>query len=95
MIVRISGLGQFELHDDGVKKLDELDIALTEAYHKRQREEFHRCLAAAVHFVQQNGTPVPHDQVVSSDVIMPPEDTTLEDAHDYMTNEGLTHPLPA
>ena len=95
MIVRISGEGQYELDDAGVRKLDELDTALTTAYERRDEQQFHTCLCAVVDFVRQGGKQVPDDVIVPSEVIIPPEDTTLEDAHDFMTDEGLMQPLPA
>jgi hypothetical protein len=95
MIVRISGTGQFELDDDAVKRLDELDTALTKAYEAGDDGQFRQCLAALVQFIQSSGTPVAHDRVVPSDVIVPPDDSSLEDARDYMTDEGLMQPLEA
>jgi hypothetical protein len=95
MIVRISGTGQYELDDDAVKKLDELDTALTNAYHDGSDAEFRACLHNAVTFVEQAGKPVPHEQVVPSDVIIPPDDSGLEDAKDFMSDEGLMQPLEA
>jgi hypothetical protein len=95
VIVRISGTGQYELDDDSVKKLDELDTALTNAYHTGNDADFRACLHKAVTFVEQAGKPVPHEQILPSDVIMPPDDSGLEDAKDFMSNEGLTVPLEA
>jgi hypothetical protein len=95
MIVRISGTGQYELDDDAVRRLDELDTALTEAYHAGDDARFRTCLRATVEFIEQSGTPVPHDRVVGSDVIIPPDDSGLEDARDFMTDEGLMQPIEA
>jgi hypothetical protein len=95
MIVRISGTGQFELDDDAVKKLDELDTCLTDAYHAGDDAEFRVCLHNAVTFVEQAGKRVPDEQVVGSDVISPPDDSGLEDAKDFMSDEGLMQPLEA
>ena len=39
MIVRISGVGQYELDDSGVHKLHELDTLLTDAIHSGREEE--------------------------------------------------------
>jgi hypothetical protein len=93
MIVRISGTGQYELDDDAVRKLDELDTALTDAYQAGDDARFRQCLLATVEFVQTSGKPVPHEQVVGSDVIIPPDDSSLEDARDFMTDEGLMQPI--
>jgi hypothetical protein len=95
VIVRISGSGQYELNDAGVKRLDELDTALTSAYHDHNEEQFHACLKATIDFVQGSGTGVPDDVIVPSEVIIPPEDTTLDEAERFMTDEGLMQPIPA
>jgi hypothetical protein len=93
VIVRISGTGQFELDDQAVRRLDELDTALTEAYAAADDERFRACLQATVTFVQESGTRVADDRVIGSDVIIPPDDSSLDDARDYMTDEGLMQPI--
>ena len=95
MIVRISGLGQYELDDQAVRRLDELDTALTAALNENQEERFHQLLQEAITFVQQGGKEVAADTVVPSEVIIPPEDITLQEAHRFFTDEGLMQPLPA
>lgn len=95
MIVRISGTGQYELDDTAVRRLDELDTALTNAYHASDDAQFRVCLHETVKFIQETGTPVAHDEVVPSEVIVPPEDSGLEDARDFMSDEGLMQPLEA
>jgi len=95
VIVRISGTGQFELDEDAVRRLDELDTRLTAAYEASDEQAFSSALADTVRFVQESGSRVPDNHVVPSEVIIPPDDSTIEDARDYMTNEGLMAPLPA
>ena len=95
MIVRISGEGQYELDDAGVRKLDELDTKLTNALNERQEEEFHHTLAATISFVRENGKALSSDRVLPSDVIVPPDDITMDEAQQFFTDEGLMQPLPA
>lgn len=95
MIVRISGEGQYELDDAAVHKLDELDTKLTDAVHSGNVEEFHKLLHETITFVQGSGAPVPDDQVVPSEVIIPPDDVSLDEARNFFTDEGLMAPLPA
>ena len=95
MIVRISGTGQFELDDAAVRRLDELDTELTQALRGRERERFHQVLHDTIEFVQSSGSVVPADRVVPSQVIIPPEDISLEDAERFFSDEGLMEPLPA
>jgi hypothetical protein len=95
VIVRISGTGQFELDDSGVRELERLDTELTEALHGSQEEKFHRVLAQTIAFVRERGKSVADERVVGSEVIIPPEDVTMEEAQQFFTDEGLMAPLPA
>ncbi len=42
-----------------------------------------------VELVRSSGSPVPDDELLSSDVILPPEDITLAEAATDFTGEGL------
>jgi hypothetical protein len=95
VIVRISGVGQYELDDNAVHKLNELDSALTDALHASQEAEFHDLLKQTIQFIQDEGTEVGLDRVVPSDVIVPPADVTMAEAQQFFTDEGLLQPLPA
>jgi hypothetical protein len=95
MIVRISGTGQFDLENEAVDRLHQLDAELTKVMDARDEIRFHELLASIINLVQKEGEPVSNDTVVPSDVIVPPEDITLEEAHSFFTDEGLLHPVPA
>lgn len=95
MIVRISGRGQYELDGANLSRLDELDTALTEALHAGDEALFGRLLQDTITFVESAGTAVEHSRVVPSDVVVPPEDVTLEEARRFFTDDGLMAPLPA
>jgi hypothetical protein len=95
VIVRISGTGQFELDDSGVRELDRLDTELTDALQGSQEEKFHQVLAQTIAFVREHGASIADDRVVGSEVIIPPEDVTLKEAQQFFTDEGLMAPLPA
>ncbi len=95
MIVRISGTGQFELDDDGVRELDRLDTDLTAALHASETQQFHRLLAETIDYIRRHGAPLAAERVVGSEVIVPPEDVSLDEAKLFFTDEGLMAPLPA
>jgi hypothetical protein len=95
VIVRISGTGQFDIDDDCAHRLDTLDDDLTGSLHAGNEQGFHQALAAIIELVQGSGKPVENDRVVPSDVIVPPEDITLDEAQRFFTDEGLMQPLPA
>ncbi|HLJ67134.1 MAG TPA: hypothetical protein VKX16_07215 [Chloroflexota bacterium] len=95
MIARVSGSGQFELPDSSIPELHEYDHRLTEALHARDAQQFHALLAQMIEYVREHGTAVPHDTIVPSSIIIPPEDITLDEAHRFFTDEGLMEPVPA
>jgi hypothetical protein len=95
VIVRISGTGQFELDDTGVRELDRLDTELTAALQGNQEERFRQVLAQTIAYIRRQGTSVEDERVVGSDVIIPPEDVSFEEAQQFFTDEGLMAPLPA
>jgi hypothetical protein len=95
MIVRISGTGQFDLENEAVDRLHQLDAELTKVMDARDETRFHEVLSSIINLVQNEGEPLSHDTVVPSDVIVPPEDITLDEAHGFFTDEGLLHPVPA
>jgi hypothetical protein len=93
--VRISGIGQYELDDEAIKTLDKLDDRLMESLNAGDEKGFQSTLHETISFVQSNGKEVPHDRVVPSEVIIPPDDVTLDEARSFFTDEGLMAPLPA
>lgn len=95
MIVRISGLGQFELDDNATHHLEQLDQRLTAALHAGQEAEFHRLLHQTIEYVKNSGPELPHERVVPSDIVIPPEDVGMEEAASFFTDEDLLHPVQA
>lgn len=95
MIVRIQGEGQYELSDEARGHLDDLDVKLFQAVRTDNTESFGACLNNVVEYIESNGTPVPHDQLVPSDVILPASDTSLEEAKALLSDEGYLKPIEA
>ena len=89
MIVRISGEDQYRLADDLHDQLDRLAGAAHEAVDAADEAGFARTLAELVDFVRANGTLVGDEEIETSDVILPPPDTTLTEASREFTGEGL------
>jgi hypothetical protein len=95
MIVRISGEGQYELDNTAVRQLDQLDTQLTAALDAQDEKRFQEVLAQTIELIRTQGKAVPHDRVVGSNVIVPPDDVSLQEAQSFFTDEGLMEPLPA
>jgi hypothetical protein len=89
VIVRIATEGQYELLESDEETLQELDRQAVSACEVRGEEQFHDAFARLLEFVRVNGRPVPEDTLEPSDLILPPPDTTLEQARAEFTGEGL------
>jgi CBS domain-containing protein len=84
MVVRIHMEDQYRLSDAAVAEMDKLDDALNAAMDAGDTAAFSAALNAMLAYVRQNGAKVPLDEIIPSDVILPSEDMTLEDAREIM-----------
>ena len=89
MIVRIATEGQYELQDGDEKEFQDLDNAAVSACEVRDEQQFRASFDRLLDFVRTHGEPVPDDQLEGSDVILPPPDTSMEEARAEFTGEGL------
>jgi hypothetical protein len=89
VIVRIAGEGQFKMPADQVERLNELDNAAVTAVENGNQGEFQDLWGKMLELVRSSGTPVDDDELVGSDVILPPADTTFAEAAAEFTGEGL------
>ena len=89
MIVRILTEGQFNLPGAHLDDLNDIDNQLVEVVENEDRAEFERLLKKMLDLVRENGTPVPMDDIVESDLVLPEPDITLEEAGELFTGEGL------
>ena len=89
MIVRILTEDQYNLPGAYIDELNEIDNQIVEVVEQENREEFDRLLKKLLDLVRENGTPVPTDELVESDLVLPEPDITLEEAEGMFTGEGL------
>ncbi|MCH8109816.1 MAG: hypothetical protein IIB15_06775 [Chloroflexi bacterium] len=89
MIVRILTEGQYNLPGAYIDQLNDIDNQLVEVVSDDNREGFERLLKSMLDLVRDNGTPVPIDEIVESDLVLPEPDLTLEEAEEIFTGEGL------
>jgi hypothetical protein len=89
MIVRISGEGQYELPDEDADRLNELDNRAVAAVEQGDEQAFQELWDQMIEFVQNDGTALNDDELVESDVILPPRDISFAEAAGDFTGEGL------
>jgi len=93
VIVRILGEGQFRLDDDCSAKLTVLDKDVDAAVHAGDEAVFKMALGAAVKLVRETGAPVPDDEFVTADYILPFSDATIDEVRKLLT-DGTIHSDP-
>ena len=89
MIVRILGEGQFEVADDQLETLNELDRAVESTIESGDEAGFRAALAALLDGVRRTGTPLADDSLEDSDLILPPPDATIDEVRDLLEGDGL------
>ena len=89
MIVRILTEGQYNLPGAHVDELNEIDNQLVEVVAEEDQEGFERNLKKMLDLVREKGTPVPLDDIVESDLVLPEPDLTLKEAEELFVGEGL------
>ena len=89
MIVRVSGEGQFKLPDEDAERLNELDNRAVSAVEQGDETGFKELWSQMLEIVSSDGNAVPDDELVESDVILPPRDISFEEARGEFTGEGL------
>ena len=89
MIVRIATERQYELLGSDEEALNELDNQAVSACEAGDEERFRDVFRRLLDFVRTKGQPVPEDRLGPSDLILPPPDTSLEEAQAEFTGDGL------
>jgi hypothetical protein len=89
VIVRLSGEGQFRLPDGDAQRLNELDNQAVAAADAGDESAFKELWGQMVALVEADGEPLPDDELIESDVILPPRDITFEEARGEFAGEGL------
>ena len=89
MIVRIAGEGQFRLPDENADRLNELDNLAVTAVEQGDETGFQELWSQMLELVASDGNALDNEELVESDVILPPRDITFREAQDEFTGDGL------
>ncbi|MGI8522220.1 MAG: PspA-associated protein PspAA [Nocardioides sp.] len=89
MIVRILGEGQYDVSDDALNALNELDAKVESSIETGDEAGFTTALAALLDGVRSAG--VAHDvgSLDTSDLILPMADASLAEVRDLLSGDGL------
>jgi len=89
MIVRIMGEGQVRVDAGEIDGLNALDSELQAAVEAGDEALYHEALAALTARVRAVGIPVPDDELVPSDIVIPTPEVSLDDVQELIGDEGL------
>ena len=91
MIIRILGEGQYDVSDEALDRLNELDSAVETAVESGDEAAFGTALAALLDGVRTVGVAHDLDSLDESDLILPPSDATIDEVRELLTesDEGL------
>ena len=89
MIVRILGEGQFNLPGSAIDDLNDIDNRMVEAVAAEDGAQFQSLLDEMFQLVRDRGEPLPIDELVESDLILPETDLTLDEAEHIFIGDGL------
>jgi hypothetical protein len=89
VIVRISGEGQFKLPDEDAERLNDLDNEAVAAAEEGDEGRFQELWSQMLDLVASDGNEVDGDELIESDVILPPRDISFEEAQGEFTGDGL------
>ncbi|MCW2766405.1 MAG: hypothetical protein JWO11_2364 [Nocardioides sp.] len=89
MIVRILGEGQYDVTDDALDQLNQLDAAVEAAVEAGDEGAFTPALVALLEGVRRTGVPHDVESLDESDLILPPADATLAEVRELLEDDGL------
>ena len=94
MIVRVMSEGQYEVGDEILGRLNELDRQAMEALDREDEAELDEYLREMGEIIRLEGRKLADDDLRPSDIIVPSADFTLEETRKLVTEEGFIADLP-
>jgi hypothetical protein len=89
MIVRILGEGQLDVPEGELESLNTLDDDLQSAVELSDEGKFSTSLSALLSRVREIGRPLPDDEIVPSELVLPAGDASLAEVRELLSDDGL------
>jgi len=89
MIVRIMGEGQYRLSPEVLERVNELDNTVVAAVDAQDEDGFHESFEEMLDVIRSEGEHLGDEEIETSDIIVPPADTSFAEAAAEFTGEGL------
>jgi hypothetical protein len=89
VIVRLLGEGQFRVDDALITRLNELDDGIARAVDAGDEQALWKGLQELAETVRSNGSRLSDEELTPSDAVIPPEDLTLDEARELLSDDGF------
>lgn len=89
MIIRIMGEGQYRAPQALCDELNQIDNRIVDLVEEGKAAEFRSELARLISQIKERGEPIGAEELLESDIIVPPEDLSLEEAKDVFKGSGI------
>jgi hypothetical protein len=89
MIIRISTEGQYRIDSSFLDRLNDVDEEVVISVANGERERYTALFNELLDMVRSNGRPLDPDELHESHIVLPPPDTTFEEATELFVGEGI------
>ncbi|AKB79269.1 hypothetical protein MSHOH_2786 [Methanosarcina horonobensis HB-1 = JCM 15518] len=89
MIIRIMGEGQYRASEALCDELNQIDNRIVALVAEGKTEEYRAELTKLISEIKERGEAVEAEEILESDIIVPPEDLSLEEAKDVFSGSGI------
>jgi hypothetical protein len=89
LIIRIMGEGQYRAPEALCDELNQIDNRIVDLVNEGKVEEFRSELARLISQIKERGEPIKAEEILESDIIVPPEDLSFEEAKDVFKGSGI------
>jgi hypothetical protein len=92
MIVRISTEGQYRLSSAILDDLSEIDEKIITAVANENKDEYQTLFNEMLDIVRKNGQPLDPEELLESAIVLPPPDTSFDEAKKLFVGDGVIPP---
>jgi methylaspartate ammonia-lyase len=89
VIIRILGEGQWNIADEHLDELNQLDAQVESAVNAGNEAALTDALAGLLEKVRSAGTALADEEIATSDLVLPFSDASLDDVRDLLNDDGL------
>lgn len=81
--------GQYRVSEALCDQLNQIDNRIVDLVNEGKAEEFRRELTKLISEIKEKGETIGAEEIVKSDIIVPPEDLSLKEAKDIFKGSGI------